>query len=101
MDKVLCAIGQGGVLIQCTMTQVAGKKALRTSTAVGVTINMPKKGEAFTLVSESIDKNGHYRIIRTSPVMHIQRSKSTPTVYIQTENSTYKLVFVEEKINKE
>ena len=73
------------------MSKVAGGTAIRTDTVVGNCHRLPVEGESFEMFSESLTRDDGVRWITTSTVQKVVPHGDC--VIIETQNSTYMLVF--------
>ncbi len=62
---------------------------LRTPEVVGTATNLPEIGEPFIMYAPPIDQQASVRVIRTSPVVTVDGTRSQ--TMFRTENSLYEL----------
>lgn len=67
---------------------------LRTDKVEGVTLELPKKGEYFSVVGESLTPGATARVVTTTEIQNVEQMGDE--YMFTTMNSTYKLTVVKE-----
>lgn len=77
-----------------SLTRLASNNAnLRTPNIEGVTAALPKVGQGFRLVGESLTKGASFRLITTSKVTDVEVINPSEIKFF-TENSSYNLAIL-------